>query len=82
MQTFEIKFFLTMPGRRILGAGVQLHSFLTSALDAAEFSILCLDRFTSRKDPGVLLIGEPQRPCGCSEEDKNFSPCQEVFVLY
>jgi hypothetical protein len=82
VQTFEIKLFLTMPGRRILGAEVQLHSFLTSALDGAECSVLCLDRFTSRKNPGILLIGEPQRRYGCSEENKIFSPCQELFALY
>jgi hypothetical protein len=71
-----------MPGRRIFGSEVQLHPFLTSALDGAEFSILYLDRFTSRKNPGILLIGEPQRRYGYSEKDKNFLPCQELFALY
>ena len=82
MQTFEIKLFLTMPGRRIWGAQVQLLSFLTSALDRDEFSILCLDSFTSRKNPGVLSLGASQRRYGCSEEHKNFLPCQGYFAIY
>jgi hypothetical protein len=65
-----------------LGAEVQLYSLLTSALDGAEFSFLYLDRFTSRKNPVILLIGEPQRRYGFSEKYENFLPCQQLFALY
>jgi len=61
-------------------AGVELHAFLTSALDGDEWSASCSNYFTSRERAAGLdrRVGEPQWLSGCGDEGKgNPCPCWE-----
>jgi hypothetical protein len=58
---------LTTPWRHIGGTEVQLHSFLTSALDGGEWSTSRSGRFTPGKETRYLLnrrLGGSQRRSG------------------
>jgi hypothetical protein len=57
------------------GVEVQLHAFLTSALDGGEWSASRPGRFTPQgMNPWYLLdrmLGGPQSRSGCGGEEKN-----------
>jgi hypothetical protein len=56
------------------GVEVQLHTFLTPALDGGEWSAHPLAAFSQEKSPQYPLDrrqGGPQSWCGCGGEEKN-----------
>jgi hypothetical protein len=58
--------------KSLVGAEVELHTFLTSALDGGGWSASRPVRFTSReKFPADFLIGGSQSRSGLSDEEKN-----------
>jgi hypothetical protein len=58
------------------GVAVQLHTFLTSALDRGERSVSRSDRKTSKKSSRYPQDGAQSRP-GHGSEEKNPWPCRE-----
>jgi hypothetical protein len=67
--------------KRIGGMEVQLHTFLTSALDGSEWSVSCPGRFTPRKiAPGTHWIGgwvDPRAVLDAVVKEKISSPRRE-----
>jgi hypothetical protein len=63
-----------------MGVQVQLHSFLTLALDGGEWSTSRLGRFTPRKETGTHYIGGRVDPRDCLNvlENKNFLTSAEI----
>lgn len=68
------KLSLYPPTKYMGGVEVQLHLFLTSGLDAGEWSASHLDHFTCTEKAlgteGTRRLGRPQSWSGCCDEEK------------
>jgi hypothetical protein len=75
-QWVKVKLSLYAPWRHIEGVEVQLHSFVTSALDRDEWSVSHHGRFTPVKRPWYPVkrrLGKPQSWSGHFTGDKYFA---------
>jgi len=68
-----VKLSRSMPWRHTLAAEFHLHSFLTSALDGGEGSLLLLGCFAPKEEPRARVSGPH---LDIFEEEKNLLPLQ------
>jgi hypothetical protein len=67
------------------GMDIQLHTFLTSALDGGEWSVSRPDRFTkgnNRRYPLDRRLGGPQSQAGRGGEEKNSQPLPGIEIRF
>jgi len=66
------------------GADVQLHSFLTLALEGCEWSTSCPTHFTTGKEARYPLnrrLGRTKGWCGLLEKRKPSFPCWNLHSI-
>jgi len=83
LTTIKDKVYLFTPGRHTGTVDLQLHSFVTSTLDAGEWSTSCPNRFISRTEPRYALnrgLGGPQSRFGRLWRRENLWPLPGLYL--